>query len=147
MTATTPAAPPAHSFVRPLLALLAGLGITVLIVVVGVLIATLAMLRGVNPARFVATPGYLVVLALLNAGGAIAGGITTARITTGRSFYTVFLLATVMGMSGLVPVIKGAPPHPGEPSWFPLAIALLVTSGVLVGGWSARRADSRAVLG
>jgi hypothetical protein len=137
--ASTPPAPPTSAFVRPVLALLAGLGITVLIVVIGTLVATLAVLRGVDPRHFQPTPGYLATNLVVGALGALAGGFTTARITTGRSFYTVFLLALLLCVSGLVPVLRGTPPGGGQPSWYPLALALLAPAGVLIGGAIERR--------
>jgi hypothetical protein len=136
---STPPAPPTSTFVRPVLALLAGLGITVLIVVIGTLVATLAMLRGVDPRHFQPTLGYLATNLVVSAVGALAGGFTTARITTGRSFYTVFLLALLLGVSGLVPVLRGAPAAAGQPGWYPLALALLPPAGVLLGGALERR--------
>ena len=45
---------PASRSLRPALALLAGLGVTVLIVFFGVTISTLAALRGVDPKSYVA---------------------------------------------------------------------------------------------
>ena len=142
-----PAAPPTTSFVRPLLALLAGLGVTVLIVVMGVLVATFAMLRGADPKNLHLPSSYLAINLLVSAVGAFAGGFTTSRITAGRSFYTVFLLAVLLFVSGIVPVIRGASPAPGQPSWYPLVLALLAPAGVVLGGMIERRraaADNRA---
>jgi hypothetical protein len=132
-----PAPPP--TFVRPALGLLAGLGVTLLIVACGVIFAAL---RGVDPTRFVATPGYLVVVTVINLAGAAAGGFTTARITIGRSFFTVLLLAVIMLMSGVAHALKDAP-KPGEPSWYPIGLALLATAGTLLGGALERRRIGR----
>lgn len=149
MTAPLPArehAPsPAPTFIRPALGLLAGLGVTLLLVGAGVLIATLAALREVEPSRFVATPGYLGVVTAINLLGTVAGGITTARITAGRSFYTVLLLAVVMLMSGVAHALKDAP-KAGEPHWYPMALALLGAAGALAGGMIERRSRSRRAL-
>jgi hypothetical protein len=134
-----PAAPPTPSFVRPILALLAGLGITVVIVVIGTVLATVAMLHGADARSFVPSPGYLVAKLGIAVGGAIAGGLATARITAGRSFYTVFLLALVLFMSAIAPVVRGAPPQAGQPVWYPLVLAILGPVGVLVGGYLERR--------
>jgi hypothetical protein len=134
-----PPRPPVLSFVRPVLALLAGLGITVLIVIVGTLVATLAALRGVDPRHFQPPPVYLAVTIAVSALGATAGGYTTAQLTRARSFFTVFLLALLLFVSGIVPVLRGAPPDNGRPSWYPLALALLAPLAALLGGVLGRR--------
>jgi hypothetical protein len=135
--------PPAPSFIRPALGLLAGLGITLLIVACGVIIATLAALRGVDPRAFVATPGYLVLVTAINFVGAVAGGYATARITAGRSFFTVSLLAVIMAMSAVAHALKDAP-KAGEPSWYPMSLAVVGAVGVMLGGLLERRRERRA---
>ena len=99
-------APSPPSFVRPVLALLAGLGVIVLIVGVGTIIATLGALRGVDPKLFQPTPVYRSIVLVLTVVGAFAGGFTAARVTSGRSFYTVSLLALMLLVSGVVPVLR-----------------------------------------
>lgn len=144
MTAPPPLPRPS-SFVRPVLALLAGLGITVLIVVLGTLIATLAALRGVDPRNFQPTPGYLAANLIVSALGALAGGATTSRLTAGRSFYTVLLLAVLLFVSGVIPVLRGTPPEVGQPSWYPLTLSILAPLGVLIGGYIERRRSGSSV--
>lgn len=131
---TSPAAPQTSSLIRPALALLAGLGIIVMIVGVGTLIATLAALRGVDPRQFHPTPVYLAAILTLTALGALAGGFATSRITADRSYFTVFVLGLLLFVSGVVPVLRGVPPTPGQPSWYPMALAVLSPIGVLLGG-------------
>lgn len=138
-----PAPPPAASLMRPVLGVMAGLGITVAIVFLGVMIATLAALRGQDPKQFVAPswtyPSHLVISAL----GAAAGGLATARITAGRSAYSVFLLALILLMSALGPVLRHTPPAPGQPAWYPLSLAVVSPLAALAGGLLTRRADAR----
>jgi hypothetical protein len=107
-----------------------------------VLIATLAALRGVDPAKFVATPGYLAVSVAILLIGAMAGGFTTARLTVGRSFYSVFLLATVLVTALVSQALKGTP-KPGEPSWYPMSLAVVIGAGTLLGGVLQRRRGMR----
>lgn len=130
---------PSRSMIRPVLGLLAGLGVVVMIVGIGTLVATLAMLRNVNdPTNFRPTPGYLAVALAINALGSFAGGFASSRITAGRSFYTVGLLSLLLFVSGAIPAFRhGA--GPGEPAWYPLTLALLATVGVLLGGAFERR--------
>jgi hypothetical protein len=137
--------PPAPGFIRPALALLAGLGITLLVVACGVIIATLAALRGVDPKAFVATPGYLVLVTAINFVGAMAGGVVTARITAGRSFFTVSLLAVIMAMSAIAHALKDAT-KAGEPSWYPMSLAVVGAAGVLLGGFLERRRAGRGAV-
>jgi hypothetical protein len=134
-------APPAHrSFVRPAMALLAGLGITALIVGFGVVTATLAMLRGVpDPAAFRPSSGNLIVYLIINAVGAFAGGFATARISVGRSFYSVLLLAVVLFMSAMVMVLRAKDPAQAGPQWYIIGQAVTVLVASLLGGFLERR--------
>ena len=124
---------------RPGLALLAGLGVTVLIVFVGVTISTLAALRGVDPKTYVAPfwtyPTHLIISGL----GAMGGGFTTSRITADHSLFTTLVLALILLMSALTPVLRGTPGAPGQPSWYPLSLAVASAIGALLGGVLERR--------
>jgi CHASE2 domain-containing sensor protein len=141
MTTPIASAPPTNSMMRPALGLLAGLGITALIVGPGIIVATLAMLRGVaDPRAFLPSTENLAVYLAITAVGAFAGGLTTARITTGRSFYTVFLLALILFTSAMVLVLRGPDPTaPPRPQWFLVGQAAIVLAAVLLGGWFERR--------
>jgi peptidoglycan/LPS O-acetylase OafA/YrhL len=130
---------PTSSSLRPALALLAGLGVTVLIVFVGVTISTLAALRGQDPKHYVAPFWTYPTHLLISAAGAAAGGLGTARITAGRSSYSVFLLALILLMSGLTPVLRHAPSAPGQPDWYALSLAIASPVGALLGGIVERR--------
>jgi hypothetical protein len=141
---TAPASPPsspASAAIRPALGLLAGLGVTVLIVFLGVTITTLAALRGVDPKSYVAPdwtyPTHLAISAL----GSLAGGLTTARVTAGRSLYTVLLLALMLLMSVAGPLLRGERGAPGQPEWYPIALAIVAPLGVIVGGVLERRRE------
>lgn len=143
-TLVPPPPPRTASMVRPAMALLAGLGITALIVGPGIIMATLGMLRGVaDPRAFRPSTTNLVVYLVINAVGAFTGGIATARIAFGRSFYTVFLLALVLLMSGVVTVLRGPDAAPAAPRWYPMAQALTVFAAALLGGWLERRRQER----
>ena len=139
MTAPVTTPPDSRSFIRPAMALLAGLGITALIVGPGIIVATLAMLRGVDPASFRPSPANLVVYLAINAVGAFAGGIATARISAGRSLYTVFVFALVLFMSAMVVVLRGQEPAQARPQWYTIGQAVVVLVAALAGGYLERR--------
>ena len=139
MTAPAAPAPQTSSVIRPALGLLAGLGITALVVGPGIIVATLAMLRGIDANTFRPSTADLAVYLLITAVGAFAGGLTTARITAGRSFYTVSLLALILFVSAMVPVLRGADPAAPRPQWFLIAQAVVVLAAALLGGRLERR--------
>ena len=142
---TDPARPPlpTSTTLRPALALLAGLGITVLIVFVGVTITTLAALRGVDPKEYVAPFWTYPTHLLISAAGAAAGGFATARITAGRSLFTTFVLALILLMSALAPVLRGTRGGAGQPDWYPLSLAIASPLGAMLGGLLERRNERR----
>jgi hypothetical protein len=145
MTApTAPAAPPTSSMLRPALGLLAGLGVTALIVGPGIVMATLAMLRGVDPTTFRPSTANFVVYLVINAVGAVLGGFTAARITAGRSFYTVFLLALILFTSAMVTVLRAKDVAESGPQWYSIGQAAAVLLAALLGGWLERRRHAPA---
>ena len=98
MTDPRPPLPTSRSL-RPALALLAGLGVTVLIVFFGVTISTLAALRGVDPKSYVAPAWTYPMHMLISFLGAMAGGFATARITAGHTLFTTLVLALILLMA------------------------------------------------
>jgi peptidoglycan/LPS O-acetylase OafA/YrhL len=139
MTDPRPPLPPTSSSLRPALALLAGLGVTVLIVFLGVTITTLAALRGVDPKTYVAPFWTYPTHAFISFLGAMAGGFATARITTERTLFTTLVLALILLMSALTPVLRHAPSAPGQPDWYALSLAIASPVGALLGGVLERR--------
>jgi hypothetical protein len=142
-TPERPPPPPTSTSLRPALALMAGLGITVLIVFTGVTISTLAALRGQDAQHYVAPFWTYPVHLLITAVGAAAGGFATARITAERSAYSVLLLALILLMSALGPVVRHVPPAPGQPGWYAIALAIVSPLAALSTGLLVRRADAR----
>lgn len=135
---TAPHPPAAPSFVRPVLALLAGLGISVLIVALGSVIVALALLRKGDASTLQAAPAYLVATLVLSGIGGLAGGYAASRLTADRSFYTVLLLAAVLFTSGAVPAIRQRATST-FPDWYTFGIAVLAPAGVVLGGLLERR--------
>jgi len=138
MTESRPPLPASRS-IRPALALLAGLGVTVLIVFFGVTISTLAALRGVDPKSYVAPAWVYPTHMVISFFGALAGGFTTARVTTGHSLFTTLVLALILLMSALTPVLRHAPSAPGQPEWYALSLVIASPLGALLGGILERR--------
>lgn len=135
----TPTAPPTPTFVRPALALLSGLGIAVIFIALATVVAALILLRGRDASALHADPVYLVATLVICGVGASAGAFATARVTEGRSPFTVALLALVLFMSAIVPVLRGAAEQSGTPDWHAIARALLEPFGVFVGAYLERR--------
>lgn len=135
MTAPVRTRPPAPSFLRPALALLAGLGIFVAIVFLGTILVFVAL--GVKDAH---NPSLALLLAQLtvNAIGALVAGFATGRMTWGRSLYTLVLLAIIPSMSSLIPVLKGTAALT-EPQWYLLIRPAVILLGILIGGIVERR--------
>ena len=136
-----PPPPPTSSFVRPVIGLLAGLGVSLLIIWIGTVIAGVMTLRGPDALHSPFPAGYVWGKLVAAALGAFAGGFATSRITSGRSLYTVVLLALILLIAAAGPGLRGLAP-PGDPRWYPLTQALVVGVGVLIGGLLERRRDA-----
>ena len=134
-------APKASPFLRPALALLAGLGIFVAIVFLGTIAAFVIM--GVRDAQHPST-SLLVVQLGVNAVGALVAGFATGRMTWGRSLYTLFLLALIPSMSSLIPVLKGTA-EVVEPQWYLFTRPAVILLGILIGGVFERRRASASL--
>lgn len=129
---TAPVAPTTPSFVRPALAYLAGLGLFVVIVAIGTFVAAFVVVSG-GDAQLQSNTRYVVALLAINFVAALIAGLATARMTTGRSLYTVFLLALTLVVSATVPLMR-VTATASEPSWYPIMRPILLLVGVLGGG-------------
>jgi hypothetical protein len=141
-----PAPPPISTALRPVLGVMAGLGVAVVIDAVGVFASTFAAAaaqgtRDVD--QFVAPSWTFPTHLLIYAVGAAAGGAVTGRMTAERSAYSVFLLALILLMSAVGPLLRHVPPTPGQPQWFALALVFVNPLAALTAGLLTRRADAR----
>ncbi len=130
MTAPRAAPPKAPTFLRPALALLAGLGIFVAVVFLGTIAAFVGM--GVRDAQH-PSMALLVVQLVINGAAALLAGFATGRMTWGRSLYTLLLLALIPSMSSLIPVLKGTA-EVVEPLWYLYTRPAVILLGILAGG-------------
>lgn len=144
MTSPPTAAPPTSSFVRPAIGLLAGLGVSLLIIFIGTVLAGVMTLRGPDALRAPFPAVYVWGKLASAAMGAVAGGFATSRITATRSMFTVFLLAVILFIAAVGPALRGARLSPGDPDWYPVTQALVVGVGVLIGGLLERRREAAA---
>jgi hypothetical protein len=140
MTAPPPA-PPTSPFVRPAIGLLAGIGVALLLIAMGTVIAGLFTLRGPDALTTAFPVGYVWGKLVAAAVGAFAGGFTTSRITAGRSLYTVVVLALILFVAAGGPALRGTNSFPNDPAWFPLTLAVVELIGVVIGGLVERALD------
>lgn len=136
-----PVAPPTSRVVRPAIGLLAGIGVALLLIAAGTVIAGLFTLRGPDALSRAFPAGYVWGKLVAAAAGALAGGFTTSRITAGRSMYTVVVLALILFAAAGGPALRGAGSFPNDPAWFPLTLAIVELVGVLIGGLVERALD------
>lgn len=140
MTAPPPT-PPSSTFVRPAIGLLAGIGVSLLVIALGTVIAGIFTLRGPGALTTAFPAGYVWGKLVAAAIGALAGGFTTSRITVGRSMYTVMVLALILFVAAAGPALRGGTAFPNDPTWFPLTLAIVELVGVMIGGLLERRLD------
>jgi hypothetical protein len=138
-----PLAPPTSSFVRPAIGLLAGIGVALLLVAIGTVLAGLFTLHGVESLSKPFPSGYVWGKLAAAVVGAVAGGFTTSRITVGRSIFTVVVLAVILFVAAAGPALRGSNAFPHDPTWFPLTLAVVELVGVMIGGLLERRLESR----
>jgi len=140
---TNPPAPPTSQAVRPAIGLLAGIGVALLLIAVGTVVAGVFTLHGADALTKPFPAGYVWGKLAAAAVGALAGGFTTSRITAGRSLFTVVVLALILFVAAAGPAVRGAGAFPNDPTWFPLTLAAVELLGVLVGGAVERALESR----
>jgi hypothetical protein len=140
MTAPPPT-PPTSTFVRPAIGLLAGIGVSLLVIAIGTVIAGVFTLRGPDALTTAFPAGYVWGKLVAATVGAFAGGFTTSRITAGRSMYTSLVLALILFVAAGGPALRGIAAFPNDPTWFPLTLAAVELLAVLAGALLERRMD------
>lgn len=121
------------SLVRPLLALVAGLGIMALVVAPPTLMSALAALRGlVDQPIFRPPMGFIAFNIALNVTGGLMSGFVVARLTRGRARHPVIAMAALLAVVSALDAVKVA--RSGGHLWVSIAIVVLVAVAVLAGG-------------
>ena len=142
VTAAPPCRPP-RQVVRPAIGLLAGIGVALLLIAVGTVLAGMFTLHGAEALSKPFPRAYVWGKLAAAAVGALAGGFTTSRITMGRSIFTVVVLAVILFVAAAGPAVRGSASFPNDPRWFPLMLAALELVGVLLGAWLERTLEAR----
>jgi len=137
----SPPVPPTSTFVRPAIGLLAGIGVALLLIAAGTVVAGVFTLRGPDALTTAFPAGYVRGKLVAAAVGALAGGFTTSRITAGRSMYTVVVLALILFVAAAGSALRGGNSFPNDPAWFPLTLAIVELIGVVTGGLVERALD------
>jgi predicted MFS family arabinose efflux permease len=130
---------------RSVLSVIEGYVVMAVVVMIGTIAATAALVPGglaamknakasppITPSR-----NYLAANLLISLIGAILGGWVTARVAIYSPMIHVGILALlIVAMSFLSARKQGST---GQPSWYPMTIAVLGIAGVLLGGVLAAR--------
>ena len=120
--------------IRSVVAVLAGLLITMALVLAGSYLA--ARLFGLGP-EDPPTPGYLAANLAGSAVAGLIGGAIAMRLAPHRPHGHVVALAFVILLLSL-PTLLSAPAS-GQPAWYGLAISIVGPVSVLLGGLLAAR--------
>ena len=120
---------------RSIVAVVAGLLSTLLLLVVGAWVAV--AVTGVGPDG-PPTSAYLALKLAVGAFAPLVGGFVAARICAQAWLaHAGILAALVVALA----IAGGAPP--GQPEWYPYALAGLGLVGALLGGWIGWRSHAR----
>jgi hypothetical protein len=125
----------AGDLLRSCLAVLAGLALTVFLVIAFSYLAAAAV--GI-PAVGPPTSSYLLLNLLGSALAGAVGGATAVRLAPHRPHGHVILLAVIIVLLSLPTVLSA--PAAGQPGWYALTISVLGPISVLAGGLLMARA-------
>jgi hypothetical protein len=125
---------------RSVLSVIEGYVVMAVVVMLGTLAATAALVPGGLAAMKNAqaggtiTPGrnYLAANLLISLIGAILGGWVTARVAIYSPMIHVGILALLIVVMSVASARKQG--TAGQPSWYPMTITVLGIAGVLLGG-------------
>jgi len=114
------------------MAVLTGYVMMAMIVILATLAAVPLMLGNAYGAL---TSGYIVVNLLYNLGAAVVGGYIAAKVAMRAPMVHAGILAALLVS---LYALSGFRAEPGQPGWYPAAIAAVGAGGALAGGWLRR---------
>ena len=114
-------------YLRLVAGIIGGYAVIALIVIGGVWIVSAAL--GVEDPGDVSA-GYLAANLILSFVAAVAGGYAAAWIAGPLRLAAAGILAVLVLVLGLL-MESGT----GQPDWYPMVLALIGASGVVIGGW------------
>lgn len=122
---------------RSIVAVFAGFVVAALLVVVSTWIVAPALgLAGAEPG-----PGYLLFNLVTSALAGVLGGYVAARVAPHTHWGHVGTLAVILLLLSMPGILQ--PPAPGQPTWYPVLLAMLGPATVLLGGVLAIRSTQR----
>jgi hypothetical protein len=125
---------------RSVFAVILGYLAAVLLVVAGLGLAGMLFLpppgRPYGPG---VSPAYLIANVLVSIAAAVVGGLTAGIVARRSPILHASALAAIMFIVGIASMVASGGAAPGQPAWYPLAIAVIGPVGALVGGWLQQR--------
>jgi hypothetical protein len=142
---TVPVPEPRPSWQRLMIAVVAGIAVTFLIVIITTFAAVMLVLQGADPAAIaegrVLPPRYLYLGLAFSAIAALLGGYTSGRIARPESprasTRASLLLAAVLIVLCLLELLDDGA-KPGQPAWYPWALLAIGPLAAVLGGRLAR---------
>ncbi len=122
---------------RGFIAILAGLGVVMMLVVV--FTWTVSELLGVaaNEVTTASMVAHMLIWALMP----VVGGYLTGRMASTRSFlHGIGLGVLLLAIAGIPLILNG--PRLQQPDWYPAATGAVMLMGASLGGWLAARYES-----
>ncbi len=120
---------------RGFLAVLAGLGVSMVLVVVFTWTASELMRVPANEP----TMAYIIVNLIISTLAAVVGGYLTGRMAPSQPLAHAIGLGVFLFLLSLPMIISG--PLLGQPTWYPTTIGIVGFAGALIGGLLAGRVE------
>jgi hypothetical protein len=124
---------------RSALAVLAGFGAMVGVVIVATVLAAGMLAEPSRAGPATATPAWLSVNVAYSLAAAILGGWLTARLAPRAPFAHATALGAVAVAMAIPSLLRGA--SMGQPAWYPGVMTAVAVAGILAGGALHRRRE------
>lgn len=130
-----------RTMLRSVVAVLAGFGVVVLMVMAGTALAVRLVMGAVDPtAPLALPPAYLALNLAVSALAALLGGYVAGRLAPVGSRTPVLVLAALLLVLGLATMLGAPASGDGQPAWYQWLLLVLGPAGVLLGGRLQQRA-------